>query len=179
MFFFTNVAGLCQELKTKTVSHGAALAYQILTGLALLPWPIIAYYLKLLFSAGTLQPLTLNAALLGTAGHYCAILIAVLQFRYYSQKVAIQGRWLAFASITWVTHVRYFVRTLAFGLVIALALILALKFQLVSKAQLGGLLFGFAFSPDLQMLAHFVLPLIFGLTYQLLLNESLRELVRA
>ncbi|HLB40282.1 MAG TPA: hypothetical protein VJJ83_00700 [Candidatus Babeliales bacterium] len=178
MFFFTNILALCQELKTKTVSHGAALAYQALMVLALIPWSLVAHLLRSLLAQPAAQS-TLMAALLGSAAQYVGVILALLQFRYYIKQVNTQGQFLSFAALYWVVGVRYFLRTLAVILAVVAAGALALKFQLISKAVLGGLLFGLVLNPDFQLITHFVIPVIFAVTYQLLFHEALRELVRA
>lgn len=196
--FFTNVPGLIKELKAQTISRFDLIIYSIFAILPLVPWSVIIHSIR---TAMATQPVTqgmtwatlahaarlmlttgaqttqsiLQSAWIGTIGQWLIFIFTVFLFLHYNRRDNNQDAWPRFVAISWITHVRLALITLALALIAGATVYLSILLGLVAKAVARKLVFTFAFK--YMIVAHLLFPIIYGLIFAKMFSSAMLQLV--
>jgi len=196
--FFTNVPGLIKELKAQAVSRFDLIIYSIFAILPLIPWSVIIHSIR---TAMATQPVTqgmtwatlvhaarlmlttgapttqsiLQSAWIGTIGQWLIFIFTIILFLHYNRRDGSQNPWTRFVAISWVTHVRLVLITLALALIAGATVYLSILLGLVAKAIVGRIVFTFAFK--YMIIAHLLFPIIYGLIFAKMFSSAMLQLV--
>lgn len=196
--FFTNVPGLIKELKAQAISRFDLIIYSIFAILPLVPWSVIIHSIR---TAMATEPVTqgmtwatlahaarlmlttgstgaqsiLQSAWIGTIGQWLIFIFTVFLFLHYNRRDNNQDAWSRFVAISWVTHVRFTLITLALALIAGLTIYLSILLGLVAKATIGRIIFTFAFK--YMAAVHLLFPIIYGLIFAKMFSSAMLQLV--
>lgn len=196
--FFTNIPGLVKELRAQAVSRFDLIIYSIFAVLPLVPWSVIMHSIR---TAMATQPATegmtwatlvhaarlmlttgssstqsiLQSAWIGTIGQWLIFVFTMILFLHYNRRDGSQDPWTRFVAISWVTHIRIALITLALSLITVITVKLGLMLGLISDAVIGKVLFTFAFK--YMVVAHLLFPIIYGLIFAKMFSSAMLQLV--